>query len=91
MVRLIDGPGNPYGFFSGHAANTIGFAILTSLIIRRRAWSIVSMIWALLVCYSRSYLGHHYPIDVLTGILCGIIFALLGLWIYRFLMRKIAT
>ena len=88
MVRLIDGPGNPYGFFSGHAANTIGFAILTSLIIRRRAWTIVSMIWALLVCYSRSYLGHHYPIDVLTGIICGVIFAAAGYWLYKLLMRK---
>ena len=87
QVRLIAGAGNPYGFFSGHAANTIGFALLTSMILKRRVWTAVSMIWALLVCYSRSYLGHHYPIDVLTGILCGIIFADACYWLYKFLIR----
>ena len=91
MVRLIAGPGNPYGFFSGHAANTIGFAILTSLIVRRRAWAVVSMVWALLISYSRSYLGQHYPIDVLTGVVCGIIFSLAGYWLYKFLMRKLVA
>jgi undecaprenyl-diphosphatase len=89
QVRLISEAGGPYGFFSGHAANTIGFALLTSLILRRRIWTAVSMIWALLVCYSRSYLGHHYPIDVLTGIFCGIIFADACYWLYKFLMRLI--
>lgn len=90
LVRLIAGAGNPYGFFSGHAANTIGFAVLTSLIVRRRAWTVVSLVWALLVCYSRCYLGQHYPIDVLTGIICGIIFSLAGYWLYKFLMRRFA-
>lgn len=90
MVRLIAGPGNPYGFFSGHAANTVGFAIMTSVIFRRTAWTIVSNVWALLICYSRSYLGHHYPIDVLTGVLSGILFATLGLWLYRILMKRIS-
>ena len=87
MVRLIAGAGSPYGFFSGHAANTVCFALVTSLIFRRRAWTAASLIWALLVCYSRSYLGHHYPLDVLTGILCGAAFAAAGYCLYKFLMR----
>ena len=90
LVRLIDGPGNLYGFFSGHAANTIGFAVLTSLIFRRKAWTIFSITWALLVSYSRMYLGRHYPIDVATGILCGVIFAAAGYWLYKFLMKRLS-
>lgn len=89
-VRLIDGAGNLYGFFSGHAANTIGFAVITSLIFRRKAWTVFSTVWALLVCYSRMYLGRHYPLDVLTGILCGILFAAACYWLYKFLMRRIS-
>lgn len=89
QVRLINGAGSPYGFFSGHAANTVGFAAITSLILRRRVWTAVSLIWALLVCYSRCYLGQHYPLDVLTGILCGAAFAAACYLIYRFVMRKI--
>ena len=88
MMRLIAGPGNLYGFFSSHAANTIAFAVATSLIIRRRAWTIVSLVWALLICYSRCYLGQHYPTDVVTGIACGLLFAFAAYWLYRFVMRR---
>lgn len=90
-VRLIDGAGNLYGFFSGHAANTIGFAVITSLIFRRKAWTVFAVVWALLVCYSRMYLGRHYPLDVLCGILCGLLFAAVCYWLYKFLMRRIAV
>ena len=87
-VRLIDGAGNLYGFFSGHAANTIGFAVITSLIFRRKAWTVFSVVWALLVCYSRMYLGRHYPLDVLCGILCGVLFAVACYWLYKFAIRR---
>ena len=90
MMRRITGPGNLYGFFSSHAANTIAFAVATSLIIRRRAWTIVSLVWALLICYSRCYLGQHYPTDVVTGIACGLLFAFAAYWLYRFVMRRFA-
>jgi len=86
QVRLIAEAGSPYGFFSGHAANTIGFAVLTSLIFKRSAWTAFSVIWALSVCYSRMYLGHHFPLDVLTGILCGIIIAAACYLLYGYLM-----
>ena len=89
LVRLIDGPGNLYGFFSGHAANTVGFAVITSLIFRCRAWTAFSLVWALLVCYSRMYLGRHFPLDVAAGIACGALFAFAAYWLYKYLIRKI--
>ena len=36
------------------------------------------------------YLGRHYPIDVATGILCGVIFAAAGYWLYKFLMKRLS-
>ena len=91
LVRVIDKAGNLYGFFSGHAANTVGFAAITSLIFRRRVWTAFSAAWALLVCYSRMYLGHHFPLDVLTGILCGTIFAAGAYFLYKFIIRRFAA
>lgn len=75
-----------YGFVSSHAANTFGLALLSSLIIRKRAFSWVIFSWSVLNMYSRMYLGVHYPFDILGGMLVGIsvamlIFMLLRKWL----------
>ena len=42
------------------------------------------MAWAFITCYSRIYLGVHYPGDVLVG---GIIGSLIALFVYMLLVR----
>jgi undecaprenyl-diphosphatase len=64
-----------YGFVSSHATNTVGFAILSSLIIRNKLYSISVLLWASIVCYSRIYLGVHFPLDIIGGALLGTIIA----------------
>jgi undecaprenyl-diphosphatase len=62
-----------YSFPSGHAASTFGAAVAVS-----RMWPQTRVIWwtlAILIGYSRIYLGHHYPLDVLGGALLGIAIA----------------
>lgn len=79
-VDVVDGyRGGLYGFISSHAANTFGLFVFLSLLIRHRAftWSLLS--WSLLNCYTRLYLGVHYPGDILCGALWG---ALVGFLIY---------
>ncbi len=78
MVHLVNGyVGGKYGFVSSHAANAFGFALLTSLLFRRNYYTYVIFGWASITAYSRIYLGVHYPLDILGGILVGILAALI--------------
>ncbi len=88
MVRLLEHKGSLYGFVSSHAANTFGFAMVTSLILRRRNYSFFIFTWASLVSYSRIYVGKHYPADVVCGALLGAITALMIFLIISLLIKR---
>ncbi|MBS3739642.1 MAG: phosphatase PAP2 family protein [Psychroflexus sp.] len=62
-----------YGYFSGHATSSFALAIFLGLIFKNHyKYSFIALIiWALLVSYSRIYVGVHYPGDILTGMLVG--------------------
>ena len=65
-----------FGWPSAHAANLGAAAAYLSLAWPRRAWAF--WIPALLVSYSRLYLGVHYPSDVAGGLLLGLLLGILG-------------
>ncbi|MDE6556030.1 MAG: phosphatase PAP2 family protein, partial [Duncaniella sp.] len=72
FITLVDGyRSGQYGFPSCHAANTIGLATILSLAMARRWFTISIFTWAIVVCWSRLYLGVHYPSDLLVGGLIG--------------------
>jgi undecaprenyl-diphosphatase len=66
--------GGMYGFVSSHAANVsaIGFFILLSFKNLNKKWCLL-VVWAMLVMYSRIYLGVHYPSDILVGSALGLL------------------
>ncbi len=78
-----------YGFMSSHAANSFGIATFIMLLMRNRALSLSLFIWAMINCYSRIYLGVHYPGDILGGITVGVLGGVLMYKLYKFVCNKI--
>lgn len=84
FVTVVDGyRGGSYGFPSCHASNTFALAVFLTLITRNRYIAITMFAWAVLNCYSRMYLGVHYPGDILVGALTGSACAFLVYALYR--------
>ena len=70
-----------YGFVSSHAANTMACALLFSLIWRKKIVTYGLLLWVAMNCYSRMYLGVHYPLDIIGGLLVGVLVGLFAYWI----------
>jgi undecaprenyl-diphosphatase len=72
-IHTVGTCGGKYGFASSHASNTFALATgLTLLYPRFKYVAIIMLFWAIIVSYSRIYVGVHYPGDLLTGSFVGI-------------------
>lgn len=77
-IRLVcQYTGGLYGFCSSHAANTMACGLLFSLLYKNKYATAGLMTWVALNCYSRMYLGVHYPSDIMVGLLFGALWAVL--------------
>ena len=80
--------GGVYGFFSAHAANTFSICVFFSLMMRN-AWLTLSLTtWSLINCWTRIYLGMHYPSDILVGLIWGGVSGYIAYYVYKNIKRK---
>lgn len=91
-IDIVDGlhGGGQYSFFSAHAANTFTIAMFFALMVRSRLLSAGLFAWSLVNCWTRLYLGVHYPSDILVGLLWGGVVATLVYLVYYRTYRRIS-
>lgn len=88
VIHFIN-KGALYGTVSAHAATSLAIGLISSFAIKRWWFYIVMAIQVLLVCYSRIYLGYHFPQDILLGLSIGTLSGYLMYQIYKVLNKKI--
>lgn len=85
MVHVVnDYRGGPYGFPSSHSSNTWGIVFFIAFLFRKYWLNSFMAVWAIIVCYSRSYLGVHYPGDLFVGMLLGLLGASLTYCLFAY-------
>lgn len=93
-VHLLQDPngsiykGGLYGFVSSHAANSFAIAWFVGAIMKSKNMWVLMLVWALIVSYSRIYLGVHYPGDILGGTIIGILSGYTASKLYFYLSQK---
>ena len=88
-VHIVNGyRGGMYGFVSSHAANSFAVATFIALLMRHRLVTCSLFAWAALQCYSRVYLGVHYPGDILGGIVVGVLAGVVVSYLMRCIQRR---
>jgi len=67
-------------FTSSHAANHFGMAMFIFYTLRTRfkKWPVLFFFWAFSISFAQVYVGVHYPIDILSGGLIGILIGYLS-------------
>lgn len=92
LMRLVKSYcGGKFGYFSAHAASAFAVATFFSLFFKAKVKYITFLLilWAILVAYSRIYIGVHFPLDVISGMGVGIFFGCVFFQLFIFATLKI--
>lgn len=90
-IRYVAPRCGKFSFFSGHATSTMAGAVYIGLILRKwfKYLPFIMLFWAFLVSYSRVYVGVHYPLDIVTGMLVGGLAGFSFYKLFRFVESRI--
>lgn len=83
--------GGLYSYFSAHAASSMALAVFLGKVFKPyyKYMSVLLLFWAIVVGYSRIYIGVHFPADVLTGMFFGVTIALLLYKLQQYLVYRL--
>lgn len=88
VIHAIEKSDVSYSFYSAHSSNSFAIAVFSLLYIKNKLYSALVLLWALIVAYSRLYVGKHYPIDIVCGIIFGSLIGYCGYKLFNFYMTK---
>lgn len=93
LVNNIVGCGGQFGFVSSHASNSFAIAFMAIFLLgdKYKLLKLLMPLWAILIIYSRVYLGKHYPTDVIVGALVGILISWLMYKVFRVLIDHFSS
>ncbi len=80
-VRLLVTCGSGFSFPSSHAVNSFAVATFFGVYYKRYAWAY--FLYAVIMSYSRVYVGVHYPYDIFVGALVGTVCGLLCVYLLQ--------
>lgn len=86
LTILIPKPGE-FSFPSGHTSASFAAATVFYRHLPKKL-GVPAMILAVLIGFSRLYVGVHYPTDVLAGAILGTLIGYLAEWIVNFIINK---
>lgn len=81
-LKLLIEKQSDYSFPSGHTGSSFASAIVLWKELPGK-YGVMALIVAVLIAYSRLYVGVHYPSDVLAGVVIGTVLALVSVWLVK--------
>lgn len=81
-LQLIGRKAHDFSFPSGHSTASIA-ASTVFLMLMPKKFGIAAFLLGIFICFTRLYIGIHYPTDVLAGMVIGFAAAFLAVWIVK--------
>ena len=82
---------NFHSFPSGHSTSIFALAAILSFAVKNKNYSLLFLLGALLVGYSRIYLGQHFITDVAVGSLIGVVISIVCWICFQKYFRRISV
>lgn len=89
-MRMVAAYCGKYGYFSGHSSNTMAAAIFAGLLLRPYYKKLIFILvtWSVIVAYSRIYVGVHFPLDIVSGMLFGVFSGFLFYKLAKYILKR---
>lgn len=81
---------DPNSFPSGHSCSAFAFAAALWVTLPWKWARVAALLSAVVMAFSRLYVGVHFPSDVLTGVLIGTLCGLAGAWLVNYFTRRLS-